>query len=349
MDASNFGIKIMNSTICQSSLPMNFVFRWDAGKDIGYGHYMRCMVLSTELLLRGHSVAILSRSIPKALETVLHEIGVSAHVMSADSDGLDELSKFNRARRIDWLVIDHYKIDIQWERLARDFTSRIMVIDDLADRDHDCDLLLDQNAPNDLQNRYNNLVPKECIRAIGWKYLLARSGFYTNSCLERSGTLIFLGGGDHSHTLTALLDRIIPLTQYHPLKVLVSSDYLPLANWQSLVAECGQVFCNVQDPVALYSSSNMAIVRCGFVSYELALLGVPSVHIHNTAVQAAVALKLEQFGFGVSFTEKYLADGALLNEALGRASKMKPQPLNEKFNPGAKVVADLLEHIHEHQ
>jgi UDP-2,4-diacetamido-2,4,6-trideoxy-beta-L-altropyranose hydrolase len=348
VDVSNFIIQIMSSRI-QSSRPINFVFRWDAGKNIGYGHYMRCMVLSRELLLRGHLVTVLTRNIPKTLETAICEIGVATHVIPNGSDGLDELANINRASRIDWLIVDHYEIEIQWERLARGFTSRIMVIDDLANRVHDCDLLLDQNVPNDLQKRYDDLVPKDCARAIGWEHLLARTGFYKNCVQERTGTLIFLGGGDHSHSLTALLDRLIPLTQYHPLKVLVSSDYLPLAHWQSMLADCGHVFCDVQDPVSLYSSANLGIVRCGFVSYELALLGTPAVHLYNTAVQAAVARKLEQFGMGVSFQEQCLADTAQIDQALRRASRMNPQPLNEKLTPGAKVVADLLEHIHEHQ
>jgi UDP-2,4-diacetamido-2,4,6-trideoxy-beta-L-altropyranose hydrolase len=348
VDASNFIVKLMNMISTASSKPLNFVFRWDAGKRIGNGHYMRCMVLSTELLLRGHSVIVLTRQVPQALQAVLSQLGVVARVISPGSDGLDILDEINGATRIDWLVIDHYDIDIQWERLARRFTSRIMVIDDLANRPHDCDLLLDQNVPNGLHKGYNEMVPENCVRAIGWSHLLARPGFYTHNFQVRSGTLVFLGGGDHSHALSALMDQLIERTQYHPLKILVSSDYLPLAHWQSVVAGCGQVFCDVLDPVALYRSAHLAVVRCGFVSYELALLGIPAVHIYATPVQAAVALELERFAMGVALQELQLPDTALLDEAMQRASKMNPQPLNETYTPGAKVVADLLEHNHEH-
>lgn len=348
MDAAIFYLSHMSKLSTSISKPLKFVFRWDAGKRIGNGHYMRCMVLSTELMLRGHSVAVLTLQVPLALQAFLDEMGVVVQIIDPDSDGLEELYALNIANRIDWLVIDHYEIDIRWERMARKMTSRIMVIDDLANRPHDCDLLLDQNIPNSLQKGYGELVPEPCVLAIGWEHLLARSSFFTQKVQERSGTLIFLGGGDHSHVLSALLDQLIAHTQYHPLKVLVTSDYLPLAHWESMVADCGQVFCDVLEPVALYSSAKLAVVRCGFISYELALLGIPSVYIYTTAIQAAVALELERFDRGVAIQELHLSDSASLNEAMQRASMLNPQPLNEKFNSGAQVVADLLEHIHEH-
>lgn len=325
---------------------LHCVFRWDAGRQIGNGHFMRCTVLCTELLARGHVVSVLTQQVPAPLHKLLQEQGITVQPIAPHSDGLAELATVARAQPVDWLVIDHYGIDACWESAARPFAARTMVIDDLADRPHDCDLLLDQNVPNPLQQRYADLVSPHCAQAIGWSYLLARPGFYAPGAQARSGTLVFLGGGDHSATLSDLLGRLLRSTERHPLRVLVSSAYLPLAHWQALVTDRGRVHCDLPDPAPLYSSAALAVVRCGFVSYELALLGVPAVHIHTSTVQAEVAHALERLGAGVALPEAQLDDTAALNNAFERAAALVPAPLNERLSPGASRVADLLEHIY---
>lgn len=349
MDASIVDVTHMSVKKHSTIKLLHFVFRWDAGKNVGNGHFMRCSVLSKELLKRGHKVTALFKQVPDQLHTWLTNLGVSAFSISADSDGLKELSDINEFIPIDWLVIDHYDIDYQWENEARQFSYRIMVIDDLANRHHNCDLLLDQNVPNQLQKSYFNLVPNHCVQAIGLSYLLAQASFYIHSIQPKSGTLVFLGGGDHSQALSSLLKKLLKRTEYHPLKVLVTSDYLPLPYWQSIVKDIGQIHCDLVDPAVLYRSVSRAVVRCGFVSYELALLGVPSVNIHSSLVQAEVAKELECLGLGIALKELRLANSKLFDTALQQVSSMNPKPLNEQLFPGATLLAELLEKYHEYQ
>jgi spore coat polysaccharide biosynthesis predicted glycosyltransferase SpsG len=171
------------------------------------------MVLALELLDRGHQVVLLAKQMPQSLQVLLRSNGIPLHLITFQSDGLEELASIHLEHPIDWLVIDHYGIDSQWERAARPYALHIMVIDDLANRQHDCDLLLDQNIPNQLQSRYSDLLPTHCQLAIGWTYLLARPEFYVRDRIERVGTLVFLGGGDHSESLTALIEH---LESIHP-------------------------------------------------------------------------------------------------------------------------------------
>ena len=62
---------------------------------------------------------------------------------------------FNK-EKIDWLIIDHYGIDERWEKKLKHCTRKIMVIDDLSNRNHDCDLLLDQNLVSNYKYAYQN-------------------------------------------------------------------------------------------------------------------------------------------------------------------------------------------------
>jgi UDP-2,4-diacetamido-2,4,6-trideoxy-beta-L-altropyranose hydrolase len=339
----------MNTANYLSLNRLHFVFRLDAGKQFGNGHFMRSLVLCTELICRGHSVAVLAQQLPQPLQAVLRERGIDLHLISSQSDGLTELASVHNAHPVDWLVIDHYGVDASWESAARQFAAHTMVIDDLANRTHNCDLLLDQNLPNRLQRLYSDLLPRHCLQAFGLSHLLARPEFYTQGSQDRSGTLVFLGGGDHSDALSTLIGKLLESTNAQLLKVLVSSDYLPVSHWRGILSDKGEVHCDLTNPAPLYSSAKLAVVRCGFVSYELALLGIPAVHIYASPVQAEVAHALESIGAGTALFEDHLADAFKLEEALQRAADMSPQPLNEKLTPGAAQVANLLEHFREHR
>jgi UDP-2,4-diacetamido-2,4,6-trideoxy-beta-L-altropyranose hydrolase len=349
MDASDLESDLMNRRNHLSKECLNFVFRLDAGRHFGNGHFMRSLVLCTELLDRGHTVAVLAQQVPLPLQAVLRERGIALHLIAPQSDGLTELASVNKIHPVDWLVIDHYGIDAGWESAARPFTAHTMVIDDLANRPHNCDLLLDQNVPNRLQQLYSDLLPQHCVKAIGWSHLLARPEFYVRVVQERSGILVFLGGGDHSEVLSPLIGKLLKRTNVYPLKVLVSSDYLPVAHWQTILSHDGQLHCDLPNPLHLYRSVKLAVVRCGFVSYELALLGIPAVHIYASPVQAEVAHALESMGAGVALSEDHLSDALKLYDAIERAAALDPQPLNEKLTPGATQVANLLEHFYEHR
>ena len=78
---------------------------------------------------------------------------------------------------IDLLIIDHYGIDEKWEKKLKPYTKKIMVIDDLANRKHLCDILLDQNLISKFKSRYKNLIPSHCNSFLGPKYALLQNQF----------------------------------------------------------------------------------------------------------------------------------------------------------------------------
>src|SRR5205814_6661650 len=102
----------------------------------------------------------------------------------------------------DWLVVDHYAIDWRWQQRLRASAARIMVIDDLANRRHDCDVLLDQNLHREMQARYREYVPHACRLLLGPEYALLRREFHAAHMVARrrdgsiSRLLVFMGGGD---------------------------------------------------------------------------------------------------------------------------------------------------------
>src|SRR5690606_12034475 len=106
----------------------------------------------------------------------------------------------------DWLVADHYALDAKCELALINVVGRIMVIDDLANRPHECVLLLDQNLGR-LESDYDDLLPENCQRLIGPHYALLRPEFaeLRELSLKRrqppklKRILVFLGGVDRTN------------------------------------------------------------------------------------------------------------------------------------------------------
>jgi UDP-2,4-diacetamido-2,4,6-trideoxy-beta-L-altropyranose hydrolase len=216
---------------------MKVVVRTDSSRLIGTGHMMRCLTLADYLGEYGAEVSFICREWSGDVIGVAESRGYRVHRLPA-VEGFDlnradpddyaawlgvypqedaeqtAAALESEAGLIDWLVLDHYGLDRAWQKPLRPQVGRIMVIDDLANRPHECDLLLDQNFYLDLENRYDGLVPQRCQKLLGPQYAVLRPEFYAarEELKSREGeisrVLVFYGGcdatGETLKTLAAL-------------------------------------------------------------------------------------------------------------------------------------------------
>ena len=142
---------------------MKIVFRVDSSGEIGSGHLSRCMNLAEELRLRGSDVSFVCRDLEgsgissleeKLFRTIL--LPRLAGVVTQDVDASEFIESLAGARP-DWVVLDNYSLGSEWESTVRPFVEKIAVIEDLAGRRHDCDLLIDQNYSD-------RTLPSACAR-----------------------------------------------------------------------------------------------------------------------------------------------------------------------------------------
>jgi len=208
---------------------MNIFIRVDASNEIGSGHLMRCLTLANALKSTDKKITFLSRSLPDSMKSFIedaghHFIGLSKlkrNLFSEDiylswlgvtkmEDAADSLNAIG-ALSCDWLIVDHYALDAEWELLMRTKAKRIFSIDDLANRPHECDILLDQNLYLNSEERYQNLVPSNAKLLLGTKFTLLRPEFMEERETSRvrdfkvRNILVFLGGADdHNITLKVL-------------------------------------------------------------------------------------------------------------------------------------------------
>ena len=165
---------------------MQVFVRADSGTDIGTGHVMRCLTLAKQLRKMNFCVEFISKKLDGNITELVKKNGFKIHYLdkkittkkSSNIDSKQTINKIIKNSKIQpFLIVDHYNLDIKWEREIRAHVKKIIVIDDLANRKHDCDLLIDQNFYNNLKNRYNKLVAKKTVKLLGPEYAMLRDEF----------------------------------------------------------------------------------------------------------------------------------------------------------------------------
>jgi len=293
---------------------MNIAIRVDASLQIGTGHLMRCLTLANELKSYGCQVCFLSRhmpeylknliaekgyeflllnSLPETLEVALAELPHSAWLQTTQRADAEEVIKNLEHRSIDCLIVDHYALDKQWESALRKCVDKIFVIDDLADRCHDCDFLLDQNLYHNMHARYSNMVLPYCRLLLGPRYSLLRSTFRENrpSLKVRKRAvkrvLISFGGMDINNNTGQAL-RALQHIDIKNLKVDVIIGAQHPAREQ-IEAEClrKKFTCYVQtDKMAdLINEADIAIGAGGVGVWERCCLGLPTITFSTASNQ----------------------------------------------------------------
>ena len=319
-------------------------FRTDASSEIGTGHFMRCLTLAEELKKKGAEICFVSRGMPEYLARMLKESGIDLHALpDVDAEDSDELphSKWLKASQhqdavqtiealgaanLDWLVVDHYALDQRWETPLRDLAKKIMVIDDLADRQHDCDVLLDQNFYQDMYLRYVDQVPQNCQLLLGPTYALLREEFreMRKYVKPRKGeiknVLIFFGGFDAENLTSVALEALVDLDLDLTVDIVIGPQHPYLKNIKEMCAK-HQFNCHIQTKkmAFLMAKADLSIGAGGSSTWERCCMGLPSLVIAVAKNQLKAAKDISKAGLSL-----YLGDQSEINkDNISKAIKNK--------------------------
>ncbi len=213
-----------------------------------------------------------------------------------------------REERPDWLIVDHYALDAGWEDRIAPHCGKLIVIDDLADRSHLCNLLLDQTYGRE-DSDYRHLVPEACHLLCGSTYALLRPEFAALRpySLKRRiqpalrELLISMGGVDKDNATGQVLQalRSCPLPADCRITVVMgaTAPWLDEVRRQSQnMPWMTQVLIGVTDMAQRMADCDLAIGAAGATSWERCCLGVPTIMLALAANQLKVAHGLEQAG-----------------------------------------------------
>lgn len=306
-------------------IAFRIAFRTDASLDIGTGHVMRCLTLADALCARGATAHFICRAHDGHLMDLIHARGhqvtalprhptgqadttpLHARWLGTDwaTDARETLSALN-GPPADWLVVDHYALDARWENALRPACQRLMVIDDLADRPHHGDLLLDQNLGRAASD-YVGLVPTSCAALTGPRYALLRPEFAARraqSLARRNPTrlhrlLVTLGGVDKDNATTRVLQalRHSQLPASCQITVVMGPHAPWLAEVQIQAAQmpwATGVLVSVNHMAELMAQSDLAIGAAGSTNWERCCLGLPCLLLVLADNQQSSARALQQ-------------------------------------------------------
>ena len=306
---------------------MRAIFRVDASIEIGTGHVMRCLTLADRLREKDVQISFICRELTGNLSDYIESKGFIVHHLENrcfhaegielitehahwltvhwKTEALEVEKKKKNENKIDWLIVDHYAIDKHWEQEIRPYVKNIMVIDDLADREHDCELLLDQNFYPDFGVRYDKFVPNGCLKLLGPQYTLLRSEF-TNALTDlkhRDGTvkhiLIYFGGIDITNETRKALEGICLLKRTDiTVDVVVGSGNPHQEQIKSLCSVMTNVnfLCDVSNMAELMVKADLAIGAGGITTWERCYVGLPSITIVIAKNQKDVLEALHEAG-----------------------------------------------------
>jgi len=290
---------------------MTVVFRADAGLEIGAGHVMRCAALAEDLRDAGHDILFVCRRMEgdliEHLRTVRHfdVIALPADTVTVEGDATETVSALGaHALRYAprWIVVDHYQLDARWERAVRTMCPSLLVIDDLANRPHDCRALLDQNDLSPV-GRYSALVPGSCVQLLGPRFALIRREIREARHADRDRgepvrrLLVFFAGADATDETAKALTAIRTFTRF-AIDVVVSRMYGHVSSLRTVLAAfpTARLFVEPTDLPAILAQADLCVGGGGSTTWERCYLGVPSIVVAVAVNQLAAATQAARSG-----------------------------------------------------
>ena len=263
---------------------MDVLIRADASAQAGGGHVARCIALAEAINAGGGKTVFATREDARAGRQMLESAGIP-YVRLPPGDDWREDAEATRpfVRGMDWVVIDHYGLDARWQRAVSEEGAGVVVIDDLANRPHDCAILVDPGRSVTGRADYDSYVPAECDVLMGPLFVMLRSGFgdVRAARSERTHTnlLVFFGSADNQNLTARSLDAIDNINFEENLSVhvlLTSATH----NAGSIRERSGIVVHeNVVDMASLIADMDIALGAGGVSMWERCSLGVPSLTI----------------------------------------------------------------------
>lgn len=285
---------------------MKIVFRVDGNSEIGLGHFMRCLSLAKQCG-KEHDIWFLSQEVSSALLSLLQQANVALLPIFVDSHQInnestnqhtDEQSTPQEKEAIicletlalqgvgdvDLLIVDHYGLSDIFCSKMRDKAKNILVIDDLANRPHDCDILLDQNFFEDAKSRYKGLLPEHCITLLGPQFAILRDEFYQKQGINRrkNHLVVCFGGSDPMNLTERVVDILISLKlNTITADIVVGSGYNRVEQLEVKVKQHENMTLYVDCPTIsrLMHRGSIMIGAGGSMHWERAHCGIPGLII----------------------------------------------------------------------
>ena len=278
-----------------------FAFRLDANDRIGTGHLMRCLTIANGLDRNSYSCHFICSELIQPLRFLIADKGYKYYLEDNDDGVLTILKNINP----DYLVIDHYGLDAKFENKVYNFAKHILVIDDMANRSHFCDFLLDQ-GPLRTEADYKPWINPECQLLLGPDYALIRPEFRQRRKSDITSWkkgLISFGGSDTDNITLLILEALDSQVEVKNIKWTIIAGTANL-HWQALKEFTNHSQMDItlikrtNRIAALMANHDFAIGAAGSMAWERACIGLPSLTIPIEYNQRSGIEHIRHFALG---------------------------------------------------
>lgn len=347
-----------------------FYIRADASPVIGTGHFVRCLNLAKSLIKRHAQVTFLSRNLGRDLNDRLISAGCrvidlpSQNTPSGQNPddystwlGADEREDISQCLNLISgsadcsIIVDHYGVNEKWLGMAKKAFRKLIVLDDLAERKLDVDLVINQNLGWKARD-YAHLVGQETKLLLGPRYaLLAENYSKARQKLDRSfkseaplRVLVSLGGADIEN-VTGKVSRVLEemQTKHDFMLTIVVGPMNTSSNELNAISQRsdGKIMLiqGANNLADAYSSHDIAIGAVGGSSWERCCLGLPTVLVPIAENQKSAAKKLDSAGAGILVDYESDHFGSDLLNAMNQMSNSE---IREEISQRALGICDGL-------
>lgn len=327
---------------------MNIGFRVDSSSIIGSGHLMRCLVLANEIRKNIKcNILFIMNDLNNNLSSLVEKENFDIFKFQIIESNWTQLNEAEllinnfEFKYFDIIFVDNYTLDFKWETLIKKISKKIFVIDDLANRRHICDYLLDQNLSDDLENKYKDVVPDETIKFLGPKFALLRDEFINsgnNVKIKNSGLknlLISFGGTDPTYETLKVIHAISNFhSKFNSIDIVVGMGNLAISQIIDETKNIKNITIHVQisNISELMIKADLCIGSGGTTSWERCFLALPSFVIMVADNQLELTLTLEKKGAILNLGKSHEVDSyriqSKLNEFFKDSNKLTQMSIN---------------------
>lgn len=343
---------------------MKFAFRVDAASEIGLGHAMRCLALADAARKHGIACHFLSARMPEHLvdrmqsnghvftqlpripDPAPHELPHLAHaqwITGSQRQDAAACREVMAQHPVDWIILDQYALSEPWQNALRETGASMAVIDDLADRKFDADLLVDPNPIHAQTNAYAGLVSRRTQMCLGGDFAILRPEFANQrpaSATAREqvddqalNLLVIFGGTDPNNATGRVLSTLAELPdilcRFARVDVVMGLGSTHLEAVRAGVAQLdrkAQLHVDLRDVAGLMARSDICIGAGGGVAWERCCLGLPSLLFQLASNQSEILAYLEKTGAGIRLND---LGAATLKETLGMIDQNQLRQMSE--------------------
>ena len=326
--------------------------RADGNSQTGMGHIMRCLVIAKEFMRRDIEVIFLVKYDEKLIE-ILRKNKVKYEIIKSQNlkDESKEVCHFIKSLKLDCLLIDSYWISNEYLEEIYYNTNLLVSIDDNNLYHYPSHIILNANIyAKDL--KYKLINPKTKL-LLGCDYAILREEFIKEPPIiikdRVENVLVTMGGCDINNYTPTVLKSISKVDTQ--INVIVGPQFKNMQTIKnlSLINPNINLINNPKSVKDIMKKNDVAISAAGTTTYELGVLGIPTILICQADNQENIGRKTKELEMMISLgnfnqvEEQQIYDNLLylIN------NKSKREDMSKKCiqNVGRKGVINIVDEI----